>query len=381
MPSEILMEFIEDSTEHLAAAGQHLLALEKDINQPDELNGLLRRIHTIKGNSGFLDLRHLYGLLHKTENILQGIREEKPAAWPSGLIDLQLQVLDTVEAMVNSLSEGGNDHVAWLDDLMSSLDGLEKEVDASAGPRRSETSEPEEIDDLPDDFFAAPESVVLQPSDSVDEVPPSSEPESLFDQLPAKMAGIMEALDMAPSFSGKEWAGQLQAVQSEFRDLLKPDSERALNLVVGYLDQLPDSVSLQPNHRIYLGGLVENFSAWLEVEKDKEEPLFRIVMVTSQNLKDQGRPLYKQVETELARRPLGLLFDLHGFQTMYSREIGILISSMKIAREKTRVAMILDPRRQSGLRQVFRVMGLDKAFQMFAELEDVRKAWGLECTG
>ena len=87
MSNEILDEFIEDAREHLQAAGQHVLALEKDTGQSDELNGLLRRLHSIKGNSGFLDLRHLYSLLHKAENVLQIVREMHHIHWPPGLVE------------------------------------------------------------------------------------------------------------------------------------------------------------------------------------------------------------------------------------------------------------------------------------------------------
>ena len=74
MPNDILAEFIDDAKDHLQAANNHLLSLERDQTDCDHLNGLLRRLHTVKGNAGFLDQKNLYLLLHKAENLLQVLR-------------------------------------------------------------------------------------------------------------------------------------------------------------------------------------------------------------------------------------------------------------------------------------------------------------------
>ena len=120
MSDELLNEFIFDSREHLSTAGAQLLELEKNPASLAALNALMGTMHTIKGNSGFLDLANLYQLLHHAESLLQTVRE-KQCACPQKMIDLLLQVLDTVEALLDRLENGDNDQVEWLGALNQAL--------------------------------------------------------------------------------------------------------------------------------------------------------------------------------------------------------------------------------------------------------------------
>ena len=157
MSNEILSEFIEDAREHLAAAGSHLLALEKDHGAADELHGLLRRLHSIKGNAGFLDLDDLYRLLHKSENILQMVREQSCANCPPELMDYMFQVLDTVELMVDRIEEGrGDQSVGGLDALLGGLDDFDAALEAASAPLSKAEPAPEDAEapiEIDDDFF------------------------------------------------------------------------------------------------------------------------------------------------------------------------------------------------------------------------------------
>ncbi len=137
MSDELLNEFIFDSREHLSTAGAQLLDLEKEPGSLAALNALMGTMHTIKGNSGFLDLSHLYELMHHAESLLQTVRERQ-CACPQRTIDLLLQVLDTVEAIVNRLENGDNDQVDWLESLTEALAeaeaGLETPAEAAPPP-------------------------------------------------------------------------------------------------------------------------------------------------------------------------------------------------------------------------------------------------------
>ncbi|MDR2142084.1 MAG: Hpt domain-containing protein [Deltaproteobacteria bacterium] len=120
MSNDILDEFIFDSREHLANAGTQLLALEKDPQSLESLNALMGTLHTIKGNSGFVNLKNLYNLLHASETLLQTVRETG-CLCPPPIIEQLFQVLDTAEVIMDRLENGESDEVDWLSALNQAL--------------------------------------------------------------------------------------------------------------------------------------------------------------------------------------------------------------------------------------------------------------------
>jgi len=124
----LLSEFIFDARDHLGTAGAQLLDLEKNPGSLDSLNALMGTMHTLKGNSGFMELQNLYHLMHNAESLLQTIRE-KQTDCPQPVIDLLLQVMDTVEAILNNLSGGGQDTVDWLEALTQALSETESRLE------------------------------------------------------------------------------------------------------------------------------------------------------------------------------------------------------------------------------------------------------------
>ncbi|UQZ89094.1 hypothetical protein C4J81_07740 [Deltaproteobacteria bacterium Smac51] len=133
MSNELLDEFIFDSRDHLSTAGAQLLDLEKNPDSLNALNALMGTMHTIKGNSGFLDLQNLYKLMHHAESLLQTVRE-KQCSCPQRMIDLLLQVLDTVEALLSRLENGDDDSVEWLGALNQALSEAETSLEREGEP-------------------------------------------------------------------------------------------------------------------------------------------------------------------------------------------------------------------------------------------------------
>lgn len=68
---DLLSEFLNEATSHLDAADRELAWLSQD--GPATILGILRRIHTIRGTAGFLDLPHL-DRLRTVEIILDDLR-------------------------------------------------------------------------------------------------------------------------------------------------------------------------------------------------------------------------------------------------------------------------------------------------------------------
>ncbi|MDR1043964.1 MAG: Hpt domain-containing protein [Candidatus Adiutrix sp.] len=154
MSDELLDEFIFDSREHLSAAGAQLLELEKNPASLAALNTLMGTMHTIKGNSGFLDLANLYQLLHHAESLLQTVRE-KQCACPQKMIDLLLQVLDTVESLLDRLENGDNDQVEWLGALNQALSESEASLEASESPPAARPPQPAGAPSAPEEVKPA----------------------------------------------------------------------------------------------------------------------------------------------------------------------------------------------------------------------------------
>lgn len=124
MEDEILGEFIVDSRENLEKASEYLLLLEKTPEDPELLNGLLRHLHSIKGNAGFLDLQTIFSLIHKVENILQGLRQTKTAPSQS-LMDLILKVLDELTAQLSNLEVNLTERPDSIQKLLDEMDNEE----------------------------------------------------------------------------------------------------------------------------------------------------------------------------------------------------------------------------------------------------------------
>jgi len=131
MSDNLLQEFIFDARDHLSTAGAQLLELENNPGDLDPLNALMGTLHTLKGNSGFLDLQNHYQLMHNAESLLQTIRE-KQSDCPRTVIDLLFQVMDTSEAIMVSLSTNGRDSVDWLGTLNQALSEAETQLESGA---------------------------------------------------------------------------------------------------------------------------------------------------------------------------------------------------------------------------------------------------------
>ncbi|MDR2459793.1 MAG: Hpt domain-containing protein [Deltaproteobacteria bacterium] len=133
MSSDLLEEFIFDSREHLSNASSQLLALEKNPGSLESLNSLMGTLHTIKGNSGFVNQRHLYELLHAAESLLQTVRDTADRKCPPNVVEALFQVLDTAEAIMGRLENDEDDDVDWLPNLLDALNEAQASLEWGVG--------------------------------------------------------------------------------------------------------------------------------------------------------------------------------------------------------------------------------------------------------
>ena len=316
----------------------------------------MRRLHSIKGNSGFLDLRHLYSLLHKAENVLQIVREMHHIHWPPGLVDLLFQVLDTVEIMIRNLEEGGSDEVDWLDKLFDELTGIENDLTAFVEVAPDKAAPVPRPD--PEETGPAP----------LEAEPPSPAGPAVEDDPIEKIRAL---LDLSIQKAGEPFFDDLAGGLEPFAEGLNVsgavNAERALDLVKSYLSQVrlatPPPVEAAGN---LLTGLLNNLLSWLAIEgicpaESAAAPgrptVSSILEVTPADMEDYGKILQEKIRKLVQRGVNSPILDLRRLQVFHSREIGALISSMKLAPDQENLGIILDEKAQHGLLKVFRVMG------------------------
>ncbi|MBB5323653.1 two-component system chemotaxis sensor kinase CheA [Anoxybacillus tepidamans] len=105
--SQYLEIFIDESKEHLQTINEQLLELEKSPADLSIVNEIFRSAHTLKGMSATMGFEDLANLTHQMENVLDGIRNHKITVTPE-LLDIVFRAVDDLEAMVNSIAEGGD---------------------------------------------------------------------------------------------------------------------------------------------------------------------------------------------------------------------------------------------------------------------------------
>ncbi|PLT34193.1 chemotaxis protein CheA [Bacillus sp. V5-8f] len=105
--NQYLEVFIDESKEHLQTCSEQLLELEKHPDNLAIVNEIFRSAHTLKGMSATMGYEDLANLTHKMENVLDAIRNQKITLSPE-IFDVIFEAVDDLEAMVLSISEGGD---------------------------------------------------------------------------------------------------------------------------------------------------------------------------------------------------------------------------------------------------------------------------------
>ncbi len=128
MDQEILMEFIEESNEHLDGIESDLLLIEETAKDLDLslVNKVFRSIHSIKGAAGFLGLETIKNLTHHMENLLNLIRNSKLEP-TSAVVNVLLTSSDVLQNLIND-HENSNSF-----DITTYVDQMTKVVEDPSG--------------------------------------------------------------------------------------------------------------------------------------------------------------------------------------------------------------------------------------------------------
>ncbi|MCD6390092.1 MAG: Hpt domain-containing protein, partial [Desulfobulbaceae bacterium] len=126
---ELLHGFIDESVEHLESIENLILELEKNPDDPEIINAVFRAFHTIKGTSALVDLDTINQLAHKTENLLDAVRNGR-RKMDSGVADMVLRVSDLLLTMIQNVkdvAEKGLEHYQCfgISELIEQIDLVE----------------------------------------------------------------------------------------------------------------------------------------------------------------------------------------------------------------------------------------------------------------
>lgn len=101
---EIIGDFIIESMENLDSIEVHLMELENNPSEEETINAIFRPFHTIKGVSGFLNLKKINRLSHSTENLLDSVRQGIFKI-NDEIVDLILESVDFLKKIIGNLEK------------------------------------------------------------------------------------------------------------------------------------------------------------------------------------------------------------------------------------------------------------------------------------
>ncbi len=102
---EILTDFVSEAEDNLETIEVELIELEQDPGNTDIINNIFRPFHTIKGVSGFLDLKKINRLSHSTENLLDSARSGDLEI-DGRIADAILESVDLLKQLLGTVSQG-----------------------------------------------------------------------------------------------------------------------------------------------------------------------------------------------------------------------------------------------------------------------------------
>jgi two-component system chemotaxis sensor kinase CheA len=130
--SDIAADFILEAGEIAERLGEQLVDLEQRPTDADLLNAIFRGFHTIKGGAGFLHVVPMVDLCHVAEEVFDALRSGRRKV-DAHLLDLALQALDGLQAMLGALRDGTAVPAA-SEPLLDALHAIRDGIAAPAAP-------------------------------------------------------------------------------------------------------------------------------------------------------------------------------------------------------------------------------------------------------
>lgn len=134
--------FLEESLDNLTKLNDNLLELEQNPEDLEVVNAIFRVSHTIKGMSATMGYMKMSELTHKMEDVLSKFRDGTLKV-NRDVITILFKCLDTLELMVNNISDGHNDDmdISQVMELLVSVADPKKESELTETSKKEITIE------------------------------------------------------------------------------------------------------------------------------------------------------------------------------------------------------------------------------------------------
>jgi two-component system chemotaxis sensor kinase CheA len=117
---EIVDEFIAETSEILSVVEEILVKSESEGVTDENIAAVFRGVHTVKGTAAFLEFGHMSSVAHDAEHILSRVRD-KSILLSKGRVDLLLEAVDALRAMLAEVESNGRDGTIEYTDLIVRL--------------------------------------------------------------------------------------------------------------------------------------------------------------------------------------------------------------------------------------------------------------------
>lgn len=139
--SQYMSMFLEESMDNLQTLNESLLQLEQEPEDIDKLNEIFRVAHTIKGMAATMGFNQMAELTHKMEDVLSEFRDGELKVTQK-VVTVLFKCLDTLEQMVNNISEGNEEEIS-INNIIEELEGIRELGNVSEAEEIDETESEE----------------------------------------------------------------------------------------------------------------------------------------------------------------------------------------------------------------------------------------------
>ncbi len=187
---ELMQGFVVEALDHVAAAESSLLLLEKEPDDLEQIDTVLRAFHTIKGASSFLNLDKVNKLAHLSEDLLTRARNGE-IRLTGQCTDLALNSCDSLRKMIVNLPEPESALPSQQPQDFEEL--LRKLSDPKLFSEQTKVSDCQDTDSLGFDVEATESTSGSGESTSADRQPADEEPEKAVAVVPSHSSPHHEA--------------------------------------------------------------------------------------------------------------------------------------------------------------------------------------------
>ena len=143
---DLCNDFITEALEHLQTIELQIINLEQSPGDKECINSIFRPFHTIKGVSGFLNLKEINHFSHAMESLLDEARTGRLQVHQE-IIDFILEAVDVLKSMILELKEqvrSGRIHPPSIDlgPYLQKIDQLRKGETVSQGEEPEKNNAP-----------------------------------------------------------------------------------------------------------------------------------------------------------------------------------------------------------------------------------------------